>query len=77
MTSGVGFPSGIALDVAGGKMYWADRNANKIRKANLDGSGVVCALTSRPLLLPTLYIAVPECGELACVFVFLTAPPPC
>ena len=29
----------IALDVAGGKMYWAALNIGEIRRANLDGSG--------------------------------------
>ncbi|HSB05385.1 MAG TPA: hypothetical protein VLK23_09330, partial [Thermodesulfobacteriota bacterium] len=31
-------PRGIALDVAGGKMYWAD--IGTIKRANLDGSNV-------------------------------------
>ena len=31
---------GIALDVAGGKMYWTDWRTDKIRRANLDGSAV-------------------------------------
>ena len=30
----------IALDSAGEKMYWADKGAGKIQRANLDGSGV-------------------------------------
>ncbi|MBK5101781.1 MAG: DUF5050 domain-containing protein, partial [Desulfobacteraceae bacterium] len=30
---------GVALDVAGGKMYWADKDGKKIARANLDGSG--------------------------------------
>jgi hypothetical protein len=30
-------PLGIALDVAGGKMYWTDREG--VKRANLDGSG--------------------------------------
>jgi len=29
----------IALDLAGGKMYWAAQNNNAIRRANLDGTG--------------------------------------
>ena len=33
-------PWGIALDVAGGKMYWTDAGSDKIQRANLDGSGV-------------------------------------
>merc|ERR1719274_348667 len=38
VTSGLGSPRGIALDLAGGKMYWTD--IRKIQRANLDGSGV-------------------------------------
>ena len=37
-------PRGIVLDVAGGKMYWAE-GGTKIRRANLDGSGVVDLVT--------------------------------
>src|SRR3954463_16645555 len=37
--SGLKQPAGLALDVAGGKMYWADLNGHDIRRANLDGSG--------------------------------------
>ena len=33
-------PVGIALDVAGGKMYWTDFETAKIQRANLDGSNV-------------------------------------
>lgn len=32
-------PRGIALDVAGGKIYFADNGLNVIGRANLDGSG--------------------------------------
>ena len=35
--SGLDTTDGIALDIAGGKMYWT---AGKIQRANLDGSGV-------------------------------------
>ena len=31
-------PRGIALDVAGGKMYWTDIVRDRIRRANLDGT---------------------------------------
>ena len=45
----VSFPenilSGIALDVAAGKMYWTNRGADKIQRANLDGSTVEDLLT--------------------------------
>ena len=40
VTQGLAFPSGIALDVEGGKMYWTDRGPDKIQRANLDGSDV-------------------------------------
>ena len=32
-------PSGLALDVSGGKVYWAE-TTGRIRRANLDGSNV-------------------------------------
>jgi DNA-binding beta-propeller fold protein YncE len=38
ISSGLEFPSAIAVDVAGGKFYWGDQTANEIRRANLDGS---------------------------------------
>ena len=31
--------SGIALDVASGKMYWGDQDTANIQRANLDGRG--------------------------------------
>ena len=39
VTTGFWHPVGIALDVAGGKMYWTHSRA-KIQGSNLDGSGV-------------------------------------
>ncbi|MEW6747031.1 MAG: DUF4382 domain-containing protein [Planctomycetota bacterium] len=50
---GTGFPSGIALDLAGGKMYWTEReSSNSIKRANLDGSNVETVVTcDRPLRL--------------------------
>ena len=33
-------PYGIALDVAGGKVYWTDAGTEKIQRADLDGSHV-------------------------------------
>ncbi len=32
-------PTYIALDIASGKMYWTDRSADHIMRANLDGTG--------------------------------------
>src|SRR5262245_26775990 len=40
VTTGVSIPNSIALDVAGGKMYWTDAGIGRIRRANLDGSAV-------------------------------------
>src|SRR4029077_17530164 len=45
LVTGLKQPTGIALDVAGGKMYWADLGGvnpgelGDIRRANLDGGG--------------------------------------
>ncbi|RKU07854.1 hypothetical protein C6501_17215, partial [Candidatus Poribacteria bacterium] len=40
VTQGLDSPNSIALDVAGGKMYWTDSGTDKIQRANLDGSNV-------------------------------------
>ena len=40
ITRGLEEPSGIALDVAGGKMYWTDWDTGKIQRANLDGTEI-------------------------------------
>ena len=40
------WPIGLALDLAGGKMYWTDYATDKIQRANLDGSGVEDLVTS-------------------------------
>jgi low density lipoprotein receptor-related protein 5/6 len=34
-----GFEDGLALDVAGGRMFWTDTNASVIASANLNGTG--------------------------------------
>jgi hypothetical protein len=40
-------PIGIALDIAGGKMYWTDAGAAKIQRANLlDGSNIEDLVTT-------------------------------
>ena len=46
VTTGLGEPSGIALDVSGGKLYWTDARAAKIQRSNLDGSGVEDLVTT-------------------------------
>ena len=40
ITTGLSEPSGIALDVGSGKMYWTNEITNKIQRANLNGSNV-------------------------------------
>ena len=45
ITTGLSSPSGIALDVGRGKMYWTD-NGTKIQRANLDGSQVEDLITT-------------------------------
>ena len=40
VTTGLGTPASIALDVDGGKMYWTNFGMDKIQRANLDGSNV-------------------------------------
>lgn len=45
-TDGLIEPRGLGLDIAGGKMYFADAGARKIRAANLDGSGAQDLITT-------------------------------
>ena len=40
VTTGLKEPIDLALDLDGGKMYWADRSTGKIQRANLDGSQI-------------------------------------
>jgi cysteine-rich repeat protein len=42
-------PEGIALDVAGGKVYWTDNNGHDVYRGNLDGSGTPELLVDLPL----------------------------
>lgn len=44
--NGVNEPRGIALDLHGGKMYWAESGSKRIRCANLDGSNVEDLVTT-------------------------------
>ena len=47
LVTGLDWPSGIALDIAGGKMYWTDlRGTNKIQRSNLDGTQVENLVTN-------------------------------
>jgi sugar lactone lactonase YvrE len=46
VTTPLGDPLGIALDVAAGKMYWTDPFTDKIQRAGLDGSSVEDLVTT-------------------------------
>ena len=46
VTTGLGLPGGIALDMADGKMYWTDWSRDKIQRANLDGTHVEDLVTT-------------------------------
>jgi len=39
--SGIDEANGLAIDIAGGHIYWPEDATNKIQRANLDGSGIV------------------------------------
>ena len=56
LVTGVGFPIGIAVDLAGGKMYWTDKSVNvhsdphatnRILRANLNGTGIETLVITR------------------------------
>jgi hypothetical protein len=40
-------PHRVALDLAGGKMYWGEPGSGSIRRANLDGSGLTTLVTGQ------------------------------
>jgi hypothetical protein len=46
VTAGLDTPENIALDVAGGKVYWTDWTNGKIQRANLGGSNVEDLVTA-------------------------------
>ena len=53
ITADLNNPWGIALDVAGGKMYWTEQfPSNKIRRANLDGTNLETVVTGGQLSNP-------------------------
>ncbi len=58
----------VALDIAGGKMYWTDQEGGDIRRANLDGSGqetLLGGLANPPLMTLDIRGApIPEPGTL-------------
>ena len=77
ITTGLNSPSGIALDVGGGKMYWTDAITDKIQRADLNGSNVEDLITrvgpfGIALLQPTVTLAlsptsISEAGGVATV----------
>ncbi|MDE0087577.1 MAG: SMP-30/gluconolactonase/LRE family protein, partial [Candidatus Poribacteria bacterium] len=57
LITGLTWPSDLALDVSGGKMYWIVEDyvgfwQSKIQRANLDGSGIEDLVTFRGSLAP-------------------------
>ena len=66
VVSGLGYPTiGLALDVAGGKIYWTDSGTKDIRRANLDGTRIEDLITglSEPVGL-ALEIVAPDAPDL-------------
>ena len=55
LLSGLTNPRGLALDIAGGKMYWSDTQDNRMYRATLDGIGMETIVdTGHQLGRPTL-----------------------
>ncbi|KAA3597872.1 MAG: T9SS C-terminal target domain-containing protein [Calditrichaeota bacterium] len=46
VTTGLGFPFGMTLDLTNSKMYWADGSTNKIQRSDLDGSNIEDLVTT-------------------------------
>jgi hypothetical protein len=61
LLSGLPGPTGVALDLAHDKMYWADNDGGDIRRANLDGTEQEILITGlpRPALIGALDIRLP------------------
>lgn len=51
LVEGLGDPTGLALDLNGGAIYWADNSLRNIARANLDGSNIEM-LVSTELVSP-------------------------
>jgi hypothetical protein len=49
-------PVGIGIDIAGGRIYWANQDTEQIRVGNLDGSGTAQTLFTEPNSLDGLAI---------------------
>ncbi len=47
LVTSYGSPSGIALDLAGGKVCWVDGGNHKIQRANVDGTEVESIIANR------------------------------
>ena len=63
MTTGLGTPRGLALDVSAGKLYWADSSTDKIQRANLDGSEIEDLVTEGLLSPRGLALARTAAGD--------------
>ncbi len=48
-TDGTIAPYGLAIDLAGGKIYWTELGAGRIRVGNIDGSGTPTTLYIEPI----------------------------
>ena len=46
VTTGLHTPTGITVDLTGGKLYWTDAGTDKIQRANLDGSHIEDIVTT-------------------------------
>jgi DNA-binding beta-propeller fold protein YncE len=44
--SGLGFVTGVALDLSAGKIYWCDTELHRIQRADLDGSNLETLVTA-------------------------------
>lgn len=62
MTDGLEKPSGIALDLTAGKMYWTDVGPGKVQRGNLDGSDVEDFVAG--LVYPGVVAVDPDAGKL-------------
>ncbi len=67
LVSELDWPTGIALDLSGGKMYWVDQASGDIRSANVDGSGSQTLVSGleNPWGIAFAGSAVPEPSSLA------------
>ncbi len=55
-------PEGIALDVAGGKMYWTDEDSHLIQRSNLDGTSTEDLVTHAEGIIDPYGIALDVAG---------------